>query len=126
MQLLSIFLFAVLTIAIICGVVLISIPLFKLSNFFRRSKRPIFIIKHDQGHNFVIKNTGTSECQIIDIFLENDMTYFESLNGTSFAPGQKALLKLPQGDTIVGQISIRYQDTSNKKFYEQKFSLTNL
>lgn len=126
MQLLAILILTILTIAIICGVILISIPLFKLSNFFRRSKRPIFIIKHEHGQNFLLKNTGTSECQIVDIFLENDMTYFESLNGASFAPGQKALLKLPQEDTIVGQISIRYHDTNNNKFYEQKFSLNNL
>lgn len=116
----------VLTLAIICGVILISIPLFRISGYLHRSKRPFFVINKKKSGNFYLQNTGNSECVVSSIFLNDEARYFEDLNGVSFAPHQKIALVIPASEEDNNVITIQYFDSLSKKYFRQKFVISNL
>lgn len=126
MDLFSNIVLTIMTVAIICGVILISIPLFKIQNYFKRSNRPYFSINKKKKDQYVLKNTGNSEAKINHVFLEDNIAYFEDLNGISFAPNQKISFKLPVKELNSDIIEINYFDTLSQKDYSQKFSLNNI
>ncbi|WP_125769879.1 hypothetical protein [Companilactobacillus furfuricola] len=126
MELFNIIVLIVLTVAIICGVILISIPLFHISGYLRKAKRPFFVINKKKDDCFYLQNTGNSECVISSIFLNDEARYFENLNGVSFAPHQKIRLVIPASEDGNDAVTIQYFDSLSKKYYRQKFVTSNL
>lgn len=86
----QIFLF-IIAVGIVCGVILIAIPLFKMRNFQKRSHRPYLVLKK-KNNTLLIKNNGDAAAKILNIFLEPESKYFDSLNDFTFVPGQTAKL----------------------------------
>lgn len=116
----------VLAVAVTCGVVLISIPLFRISSYLRKSKRPFFIINRKKDGSIYLQNTGNSECEITSIFLNDDDRYYEDLNGVSFAPHQKIIFEIPASENDNNIVTIQYFDSLSKKYFRQKFITANL
>ena len=116
----------ILTVAIICGVVLIPTPLYRLLNYQKQADRPYLTIEKNNHNSYQITNTGKSEAKIVDIFLSPESKYFEALNDTSFAPGQKIIIEMPNEEKQSKQIEIKYLDSNTNKIFDQIFPLTNL
>ncbi|WP_164505869.1 hypothetical protein [Companilactobacillus zhongbaensis] len=116
----------VLTVAVTCGVILISVPLFRIQGYLRKSKRPFFVINKKRDGSFYLQNTGNSECAITSVFLNDEDRYYEDLNGVSFAPHQKISFEIPVTEENNNVITIQYFDSLSKKYFRQKFVTANL
>lgn len=126
MQIIQAILLGILTIAVICGVVLIPIPFYRLIRHQKRIHRPYFTIEELNDCHYILKNTGNSEAIIEDLFLTPETKYFEGVNGISFAPQQTITIELPEKEADPKLIELHYRDTNLKKLFRQKLPLMKL
>ncbi|MFD1471114.1 hypothetical protein [Companilactobacillus mishanensis] len=117
----------ILTVAIITGVVLITIPLFRLNNYLKEINRPYFVVNKVDESTFTIKNTGRSNAEIAEIFLNPDYKYVEEFNGVNFVPGQSANFTIvPDENKKIETVEISYIDKLLKKPYRQKIEFSSI
>lgn len=126
MQIIIIVLLSILTVSIICGVILIPIPLFRILKYQKQINRPYLTIAKKDEETIEVSNLGKSEAKIISIFLAPELKYFEDLNGTSLAPGQVVLIRFSSIANDSTGIRMKYLNPDTNNIYEQKFSLINL
>lgn len=120
----QIFLF-IIAVGIVCGVILIAIPLFKMRNFQKRSHRPYLVLKK-KNNTLLIKNNGDAAAKILNIFLEPESKYFDSLNDFTFVPGQTAKLSIPEEQLSTLDIELTYIDIITNQTYKQRYPLSIL
>ena len=116
----------VLTVAMIVGVILVAIPLFRWINFQKKSRRPFLTLQINDGNEMQVSNSGLNECIITSIFFTPDNQYFEELNDFELVPQQTIKVHIPESKVENSLIQINYRDPQTKTNFVQKYPIANI